>query len=120
MKTMQRALRFYRVEYIGSTWTLPADLLGNARVASMMAAAREWDLPIAITVETRTETVRVCSWCRARPCAWDWDCDGRYELVECEDRQCRGARLAAYEGEIAPPSYVAARPARLRQMLDAA
>ncbi|MEU9887969.1 hypothetical protein [Sphaerisporangium sp. NPDC051011] len=109
MQMIQRTVRCYRVEYVGCAWTLPADLIGKARVASILAAAREWGLPITLTVKTRAETVRACLWCRARPRAWAWDGEGRFERIECDHPQCVAARRAAGDGEIAPPSYVAAR-----------
>ncbi|MFI9591123.1 hypothetical protein [Nonomuraea sp. NPDC052265] len=107
-----RTRRFYRVVYMGTTRDLYADQLGNARVASMLRAATEWGLPITVTSTTRTDAVRACSWCRARPRAWEWQCEVRRELTTCDEAQCRAARRAADEGEIAPPSYLAgyARP----------
>ncbi|GAA2657509.1 hypothetical protein [Nonomuraea recticatena] len=105
--TTLRATRFYRVDYIGETWTLRADLLGNARVASLLRASRGWNLPIRITPFVRLSPVRVCSWCRARPRAWDWACEVRRELTTCDSAQCRAARDAAATGQARPPSYAA-------------
>lgn len=36
----------------------------------------------------RHTEARACYWCQARPRAWDYDCDGMYELSSCEDAQC--------------------------------
>ncbi|MFF3441872.1 hypothetical protein [Streptosporangium sp. NPDC002721] len=109
MTTVRRTQRFYRVDYIGLSWVLRADLLGNARVADLYRSASDGNLPITITTTSRTETVRACSWCRARPRAWEWDRDRRRELAYCDQRQCRAARRAAHRGEIQPPSYLAFR-----------
>ncbi|GAA3027533.1 hypothetical protein [Streptosporangium longisporum] len=110
MKTVQRLMRRYQVNYNGATWTLPADLLGDSRVVSMMRAARGWGLPIEVTVDGAPVTVRACSWCRARPRVWEWDGATRRELSRCAAPQCLAARRAARAGQLTPPSYLAARP----------
>jgi hypothetical protein len=41
-----------------------------------------------------TRWVEACHYCQARPCITEWDCDGPYMRVICDDPQCnRGANL---------------------------
>ncbi|MFC4060196.1 hypothetical protein ACFOWE_17975 [Planomonospora corallina] len=103
--------RVYLVSCMGHLWQWPVDPISNARVAALLCGIRAGVVDARVEVFTRTETATACSWCRARPRAWERDYDGLVELVECGAPQCRAARRAACEGLIAPPPHVTARVA---------
>ncbi|WP_433379193.1 hypothetical protein [Streptosporangium sp. CA-115845] len=117
--TIQQTRRFHRVRYLGEEWTLPVDGLGNSRLASLLRAARGWGLPITISPVARTETVRACTWCRARARALAWAGPRRYELNTCDAAQCVAGRRAVHEHELDPPAHVIARLDRLRDAAPA-
>jgi hypothetical protein len=113
LNTITHHRRRYHVTYNDHSWTFGTDLVGLHRIRGLLGAARANRLPIAVTTTIDTAQVRLCSWCRARPRAWEWDCDGAYQLALCDDPQCCHARRAAWEGVIAPPAHIAARSRRL-------
>ncbi|MDX3100496.1 hypothetical protein [Nonomuraea angiospora] len=92
MKTIKQARRFYRVTYLDSIWTLPADPVGTARTVSMLRAARGWNLPIDVTPFTVDEIAPACEWCCARPRALVWTGTVRRESPWCDSPQCQAAR----------------------------
>ncbi|MEV0306480.1 hypothetical protein [Nonomuraea fuscirosea] len=94
MKTVAMARRFYRVTYLDLTWTLPADPVGNARVVSMLRAARGWSFPITIAPFTVSQAAPACAWCLARPRALVWAGTSRRESPWCDAPQCEAVRPA--------------------------
>ncbi|MFI6290088.1 hypothetical protein ACIBEJ_00800 [Nonomuraea sp. NPDC050790] len=106
MPATVQARRFYCVTYAGSRWTILADRLGNARVASLVRNARTWRLPIHVTTLVELAPAPICTWCRARQRAWEWTGRERRQLDTCDAAQCLAARREAEEGHGRRPSYL--------------
>ncbi|MEV4472894.1 hypothetical protein [Nonomuraea sp. NPDC049504] len=106
MKYVATATRRYRMELPDRDWFEPIVTDDVHRVIRSRRAARLAGLQLVVTLlPLRAEEVPACSWCRARPRAVEYDCDGAYLTATCESAQCRKARRLAYEGVIAYPSY---------------
>ncbi|MFI6889128.1 hypothetical protein [Streptosporangium canum] len=99
------ATRTYRIALPEESWFEPCTVSNPHHVTRLIRAARRSGLHIEVTLITELHTANACSWCRARPRAWEDDCDGPYERSVCDNDQCHEARRRAYDGEIAYPSY---------------
>ncbi|MER6176674.1 hypothetical protein [Streptosporangium sp. NPDC001681] len=105
MQQLIDATRTYRIALPQENWFETCNVADPRHVARLIRVAGRSGLHIEVTPVTALRVANACSWCRARPRAWEHDCDGPYERAVCDNDQCREARRRAYEGEIAYPSY---------------
>ncbi|GAA5046084.1 hypothetical protein HNP84_002489 [Thermocatellispora tengchongensis] len=106
MKHVVAAVRRYRMELPGHEWFAPRTTDNLNQVVDSIRLARLAGLPLVVSLTALTvERVPACTWCRARPRVFEYDCDGPYMSSNCGSSQCAEARHLAYEGVIAYPSY---------------
>lgn len=106
MKYVAFAVPRYRMELQGHEWFEPQATTDRNRVISAIRTARLAGLPLLVTLlAPKVEQLPACSWCRARPRAVEYDCDGSYFTATCDAPQCREARRLAYDGIIAYPFH---------------
>ncbi|WP_433426196.1 hypothetical protein ACQP1V_42950 (plasmid) [Microtetraspora malaysiensis] len=104
MKRITAPTSSYLLELPGHDW-YESRVTGLRDARNTLHAARQAGLTMKVTRIVKLRTANACSWCRARPRAWDWDCDGAYEDAVCDSDQCREGRRLADDGIIAYPSY---------------
>ncbi|MEV1170122.1 hypothetical protein [Nonomuraea sp. NPDC049784] len=106
MKYVATATRRYRMELPGHDWFEPVTTDNVHRVVNARRTARIAGLQLVVSLlPLQVEEMPACYWCRARPRAVEYDCDGAYRTATCDSAQCREARRLTYEGIIAHPSY---------------
>ncbi|MGI5281749.1 hypothetical protein ACQEVF_59410 [Nonomuraea polychroma] len=106
MKYVATAARRYRMELLGHDWFEPQTTTDRGRVIRARRAAWLAELPLVVfMLPLQVEQAPACAWCRARPRAVEYDCDGAYRTATCDAPQCMEARRLAYEGVIAYPSH---------------